>query len=472
MKKLPASIHQLLTKQSLDSYAEYATKEYGMDVLENRVIPDYRDGLKPVQRAILWSMYKLNLHSKGPYKKAARTVGDCIGQYSPHGDAPTYDAMIGLANTPIAMVDGYGNWGSHVDSAAAYRYTEARLSEFSEKYLLDPEYLAVVHMRPNFSEDLTLPTVLPSKVPNVLLSSNTSIAVGMSASSPSFHIKGVLKLSELCLNGTKLTPELCYKYLIFHYKYGGKCVSSKAELMHFFKVGKGSLKFEPEYDYSLQKREFVIRSTCPGLSSANTIQGLLDKISNIPSVKLVFDDADKDGIKYVVQFGKVGDDKIKIAVDAIIKLCIKSESFDFGVAERLESRTTIFRVSPITVIEKWCKWRVEIERLVLVNRITKCENTITSLKLMVLAVDNLGVIVKALEKDDSEDYLVTKLKITQDQASIIMDMRLKSLKKLEKTSLKSKLFEASSTIKKYKEALKDPKLLILDDFKSCLTLYA
>ena len=332
--------------------------------------------------------------------------------------------------------------------------TEARLSKYSDQYLLDPEYLAVTDMRPNYSEDRMMPTVLPAKVPNMLLIGNTSIAVGVSASSPPFEAKGVIDLTMQYLSGKPLTAELCNRHLKFNYKYGGTCLSDKPALLDFYQTGKGTLEFEPIYNQT--RREFIITSTCPGLNSQNSIQKLLDNLSSVPGVKLVYDNEDKSGIQYVVQFGKISDEKKNAAVSQILKLIRRKERYDMGAVERLPAATTFMRLSPMQLIEKWCEWRLEIERLVITNRVQKCDAQIKRFNLMVLAVDNLKIIVDSLSKPDSEQYLVTKLNIGREEADIIMDLKIKQLKKLEKKSLVEHIKAEQIALKAHKIGLKKP----------------
>jgi DNA gyrase/topoisomerase IV subunit A len=262
-------------KTTVDTLLETTKRDlkiYGQDVVEQRAVPDYRDGLKPVHRFILWACYGLGLKYGTPFKKAARTVGETIGKFSPHGDQATYDAMVLMAgvrsedgkswtskNSNVPLIEGYGNWGDNVDNAAAMRYTEARLSEFSTKYLLDPIYLAVSDYIPNFSGDDRVPLVLPARLPIMMLNGSTSIAFGVSAECPSFAPAGVVELVKRCLSGEEITPKLCTQVLEFAPTFGGKCVSDRKLILPFHKNGYGSLQFMPdmEYDEKQIKKDVV-----------------------------------------------------------------------------------------------------------------------------------------------------------------------------------------------------------------------
>jgi intein/homing endonuclease len=382
----------------------------------------------------------------------------------------TYDSITDIVECGIHDVFDLTVDDTHAFVANAFviHNTEARLSEYSGNNLLDPEYLAVVEMMPNYSEDLMMPVVLPAKLPNLLINGNTSIAVGVAASSPPFALKGVLNLTRRCLHDTILTSELCYKYLEFNYRYGGTSVSDKADLLALYKTGRGTIQFEPTYNSSLVKREFRITSTCPGLNSQASIEKLLSNISNVPGVKLVSDGEDKDGICYLVQFGKVGDVKINEAIAAIKKLIIKRERYDFGAIERIPTGTQFLRLSPIELIEKWCKWRIDIELKVLTNRIQKTEALIKNTNLMVLAIDNIAIMADSLTKTNSEQYLVQQLKVTEAEASTLMNVRFKQLKRMEKRNLKEYIASEKAHLKKHVIALNKPNESIIEGLKTLI----
>lgn len=376
----------------------------------------------------------------------------------------TYDIIVDVVSCPAHDVFDLTVEGTHAFVANGFivHNTEARLSKFADTVLLDPEYLAVAEMRPNYSEDKLLPTVLPSKLPNMLLAGHSSIAVGVSASSPPFALNGVLELTKLCLDGRQLTNANCQRYLKFNYKYGGNCISSKADLSNLYATGKGTLLFEPDYNINLKTREFTITSTCPGLNSQKSIQKMIDALANIPGVKIVHDAEDKDGIRYVVEFGKIGEARILEGIELAKKVIARRDTFDFGAVERLPDADTnktispFMRLTPIQLLEKWCKWRIAIESKVIYNRIVKANTTISRYNLMIVAVDNIDIVTEALHHANSEKYLMAKLKITEDEANIITDLRLKQLKRTEKATLKQKIKEEQLTLKAHKLEAKKP----------------
>ena len=198
-----------LDKQSIKKYAENAYLNYSMYVILDRALPNIGDGLKPVQRRILYAMSELGLNASSKYKKSARTVGDVIGKFHPHGDSAAYEAMVLMAQDfsfRYPFVDGQGNWGSQDDpkSFAAMRYTESRLTAFSDLFL-DEIDKGTVQWNPNFDGSLLEPRQLPSKIPNIMINGSSGIAVGMSTDIPSHNITEILNATMMLLDKPKTT---------------------------------------------------------------------------------------------------------------------------------------------------------------------------------------------------------------------------------------------------------------------------
>ncbi|MEG0374173.1 MAG: DNA gyrase subunit A [Raoultibacter sp.] len=198
----------LIRDENLADYTRRALFQYGSYVVEDRAIADYRDGLKPVHRALLWSLSDLGLRPGGAFKKSARTVGDALGKYHPHGDAACYGAMVTIANTVPPAVAGQGNWGDPVAPAAAMRYTEAKMSKFAGSFLLDPDYLEVTPMVDNFSNDMKLPLYLPALLPYMLFNGSVPApAYGVKCGNPSFSFTSVAKVVCDMLNGKEYSAK-------------------------------------------------------------------------------------------------------------------------------------------------------------------------------------------------------------------------------------------------------------------------
>lgn len=476
MKKI-APRPEVSTVDTLLEITKRDLKVYGQDVVEQRAVPDYRDGLKPVHRFILWSCYNLGLKYGTPFKKAARTVGDVIGKYHPHGDQSTYSAMVGIAgvmsedgkawstkNINVPLVEGYGNWGDNVDNAAAMRYTEARLSEFSTKYLLDPVYLAVSDYLPNFSGDDKVPLVLPAKLPIILLNGSVSIAFGVSAECPSFAPAGVLELVRRCLSGETLTPKLCTQQLVFAPAYGGQCVSEDKLKFQFHKFGQGSLHFLPDMEFDEKKRSVYVTSSCPGLTSAASWATLKDKLAVAKDVKSVYDASDKSGFRFeIVAERAVNFDAF---CDYVEDTLLRRQSYNIGITKRELTNVEFERTNTSLLITEWCAWRVALESKVIKHLLSIEEAKLARLQLMLLAVNNLKIVIESLSKEDSAAYLVLKLKITLESANTILDMKVRQLKSLERIKLTEQIKAVQKEIATLKATLKNPTKRVLDGLSS------
>ncbi len=345
--------------------------------------------------------------------------------------------------------------------------TEARLSKFSDLILLDRDYLAVTEMIPNYSEDKQVPLVLPAKLPVSLIIGNVSIAVGIAASSPPFRVEGVHKLVSLILQGKNVSEKECLKYLDFNYRYGGVCVSGNNDLEALFKTGKGSVLFEPEYHYDAKKKEFLITSVCPGLTSMNSIETLFRNVAEIDGVKSIDDRSDKKiEICFAVTFGRVSDDKVKAAVASIKKLLVKSERYDMGVLDKTKTKTVFGRESIVTLLHKWVKWRVELELRVLNYKKDVKNQELEKLKLLLFTINNLSIIIKALEQKDSEAYLMSKLRIDREKADMIMDLKLRQVKKLEKPRVEDSIDKKNAEISYLEKYIKTPEKSVINDLDS------
>lgn len=468
---------ELTVVENIANIARAKLLTYGTEVVEQRAVPDYRDGLKPVHRFLLWASYGLKLHHTSSFKKAARTVGETLGKYSPHGDTSTYDAMVKMAgtkdddgkkwitrNSPVPLIEGYGNWGDNVDGAAAYRYTEGRLSKFSDMYLLDPVYLAVSDYHDNFSGDEKVPYVLPAKVPVLLFNGSVSIAFGVSAECPPMHPTGVLKLVRECLSGATITYKNCLKDLKFNPTYGGQCISGTEELTAFYKTGKGSVSFLPMFEIDPAKKILALVSACPELTSKTSFDGLMAKLVALPEVKSVADVTDKISFRLeVIPNRGLTAEQFEGLVENVKRLCERRASFDMGVTVRTPDGAKFERTNIPKLIKDWCAWRVQLEVRVIKYLLVEEEKKLARQNLLLLAANSLDVIFKALKVDDSSAYLVKYLKITAEQAHDILEFRVRQLKTLEIVSINKAIKEIEGRIRKLNADLKKPATRVIAD---------
>jgi DNA gyrase/topoisomerase IV subunit A len=470
------SVDKKAPTEQLQDYSARSLKVYGDYVVEQRAIPDFRDGLKPIHRAILWAMYDLHLHHTGSFKKSARTVGDVLGRWHPHSDLACYQAMVGLVSAPTALVDGYGNWGDHSSPAGAARYTEARLSKFSDLFLLDSEYLEVSDMVWNFSEDKKMPLVLPAKLPVALLLGSDSIAFGVAASTPSFSLESVIQASKAALKSVlddkapKVTAEYCMSTLKFDFKYGGTCKSPKQDLLAFFNTGKGSLLFFPTTEKQLDKnpKQYLITSVCPGgFQTIDGIKKTLQKISELKGVARVHDAKDKRGIRYVISLNKnLGFSELKTVCANIDGLLLKSEFYSIGMTDRSLTGVSFFRTNVPDLLLKWAKWRISIEKKVIKNMAAKEKAKMLKLQLIAHAVVHIDIVAAALKEKDPETYLVDNLNISREDANYIRDLKFRQLESQDLKAIKKRVADSIASYKVLVSDYKAPLQRMLTDLDS------
>ena len=357
--------------------------------------------------------------------------------------------------------------------------TESRLSTFSDLYMLDPDYLAVMDYVPNYDGNDKVPIVLPAKVPLILLNGYGSIAVGVAAESPPFKIEGVLKLVKLALSGKTVGPKLCAKYLVPDYPYGGTCISGPEEILELQETGKGSLRFQPSYELDRSRATMVINSACPGLMSGKTVQTLLERVAAEKLVATVDDDTGKTGVRYVIK-GKRGvkDKQFDDMVQAVLKHATKSESYDVGITIRNVDGTAKFqKTTHHKILNMWVKWRIEIE-LKVIKRLREIQLFKQHRQeLMLKAVDNLEIIIQALrvkkdkeiirvgkedvEVDASAAFLMRKLKIDLESANFIMDLKVRQLRLMDRNRILDQIKTHQAEVKALDRDAKQPDVRVL-----------
>lgn len=468
------------------------TKIYGSYTIQQRALSDFRDGLKPVHRRILWAMYCLGLHNSGSFKKSARTIGDVIGKYHPHGDSSAYEAMVSIAcsvgrkgkidwtNSPEPLISGQGNFGGLAadDKAAAQRYTEAKLSKFADQMLLDPQYIAVSTMVSNFDGEEKEPIILPAKLPYLLLGGCDGIATGVSTYIPSFSQKSVTRLvRHLLETGEKATPKLCYKYLEFKFANGGNCISSKSEIINYFETGKGSLNFMPDYTINDNNRLVTLTSVTPRFtledkhSKKGVKPGKMSKLAALDGVVSVSEDSDRHtGFQLNIHLKKkLEPTALEKTLKAIKKELTVSLSFQTAVTERMDDGETVkFRYTNIsTILDQWIAWRIDLELKVIANQLCIKQKELDKLTLLQLAAKNLDIMKQTMDVTEPIKLLqklkLNGVKLTEEQANYLLGLTFKSLTKLSRKKLLDNISSVKKEIRILNKYLDDPKSRILEN---------
>lgn len=433
-------------------FARVNYKKYGLAVLEDRAIPDFRDGQIPVTRRILWSTYDMGIRSNAKLVKSARVVGDVLGRFHPHGDSSVYGAVINMTNdnTPTALIQGDGNWGSMSEpQAAAMRYTEMRLSKFTDQVLFNRFYTPTIDKVPNYDGSFTEPLLLPSLLPLVLLNGKYGIAPGATAYIPACTSKSVIACLKGVYDGEELNANYLYRKLRITSVSGGieeLPTEKEARLarLDIFRNVAGRTVLKSKFDYDSKNK--IMRIT--QFANHWRVESLLEKLLDIEGVQEARDDTDKND-KYAVVTVVLKKNILPKMEQAIVrhiesKLLTTRENYVLNFTERYiddqgQAAAKMHPMSLVTMLTEWIKWRTELEKKACSYWITEADKQIRRLELLLLAVDNLDIIVKMLRsklnRQQMAEYLKKHLKITVEEAQVILELRVYQLNALEKSAL-------------------------------------
>lgn len=344
--------------------------------------------------------------------------------------------------------------------------TECKLSVLSDLVLLDKDYLEVIPMMDNYSNDRKIPLYLPAKLPVALLIGNFGIAFGVAASCPSFDLEGVIALTKRAIafvtneDTNPITATECANTLSFSFKFGGNCVSSLQDISQFMKKGKGTLQFRPITERVLdgKSKRYLIRSACPGgFSTPEGIDKTLSIIASIKGVSSISEGTDSRGMLYTITLNKsTTAQAAKSIFDEIDRVLLKSESYDLGFTARSVNNVTFFRTNIPKLLIRWARWRVALEKHVLANLANKEKEKLAKLKLIAKAISNIDIIADALKAQDPESFLMGKLNITAEQANYIRDLKFRQLERQDLNTVKTKIMDCINTVKQYGLDYKSP----------------
>lgn len=421
---------------------------YSMSVIIGRALPDIRDGLKPVHRRILYAMNELKLNSNKPYKKSARIVGDVIGKYHPHGDSAVYEALVRMAqdfSMRIPIVDGQGNFGSiDGDSAAAMRYTEARMTPLAEELLCDLEK-ETIDFIPNYDESTFEPEVLPSKIPNLLLNGSSGIAVGMATNIPPHSlnelIDGILLLLE---NKNATFDELLMKIKGPDFPTGG-IIFGKKGIVDAYKSGRGRIKLRAKTHMEQKaSKEIIVIDELPfQTNKARLIEQIADlvKEKQIEGISEVRDESDREGIRVVIELKR--DAMSEIVLNNLFKQTALETTFGVIMLAIYNNEPKIFNL--MEFLELFLSHRKTIIIRKTIYELSKARAREHILQGLKIALDNIDPIVNLIKtsKDSSEARanLIDNYGLSEIQANAILDMRLARITGLEKDKIENELKE-------------------------------
>lgn len=453
--------------RSLLKFTRKAMYRYGAYTNEERALPDFRDGLKPVHRRVIWALKHL---PKGAWMKTARVVGETLGKYHPHGDAPVNGAIDTLINASLPPFKGKGNWGGLLDGPAAMRYTNLKLNSYGDTFI-NPDYLAVSGFVPNYENTTKEPVILPALLPNLLLNGTDGIGVGVISRIPPFTLKSVLGMMVRILNKEKLEPEDFAKGLVFNFPWGGRPVDTKENrkaIKHFMKAGEGSIEFESILKVNLEKRKILFDNFAPRLS----VEKVTDiKLKDLQGVKSVINVTDKEhGERWEIRLSKKNKEE---TVKKIRKVTSTRVDFKVNVTERLQdgpkTSVRLFSSNIPELMKLWLDWRVALEIKCLDYKMEREKTDIAYSRLLIHAIDHLDVVFKALRKGEGQvAYLRKHLKISEEQANIILDLKVRQLSSMDKKSIEKTLSEQRGMLKKLAAWRERPSLKVKKEFQKIL----
>ena len=446
--------------------------DYSMSVIVSRALPDVRDGLKPVHRRVLFGMHELGVRSNSSYKKSARIVGEVLGKYHPHGDTSVYDTMVRMAQSwslRYMMVDGQGNFGSvDGDSPAAMRYTEARMRKIADDMLADIDKDTVDHQL-NFDDSLQEPTVLPTRIPNLLINGASGIAVGMATNMPPHNLSEVVDGTVAYIDNNDIEID----ELITHIKAPdfptGGIIYGYDGVKEAFHTGRGRVVMRAKANFEeVQGRESIVVTEIPyQINKADMIKKTADLVNEkkIEGISTIRDESDRNGMRIVYILKR--DAIPNIVLNTLYKYTSLQSSFSVNNIALVKGRPQLLNV------KEMIHYFVEHRHEVVVRRtefeLKKAEDRAHILEGLIIASDNIDEVIAIIRAssnaDEAREKLMERFKLSEIQAKAIVEMRLRQLTGLEQDKLRTEYEEIILTIADLKDILakKERRMQIIKD---------
>jgi topoisomerase-4 subunit A len=437
----PTDAFDGIERQTLAEFSEKAYLDYAMYVILDRALPHVGDGLKPVQRRIVYAMSELGLKASAKHKKSARTVGDVLGKFHPHGDSACYEAMVLMAQPftyRYPLIDGQGNWGSADDpkSFAAMRYTEARLTPYADVLLAELGQ-DTVDWQPNFDGTLREPCRLPARLPNILLNGAAGIAVGMATDIPSHNLREVAGACIHLLEHPEAGPEdLCAFIQGPDLPTAAEIITPREELLEIYRTGSGSFRMRAAWER--ENGDIVIRALPHQVSGARVIEQIAAQMQakKLPLVADLRDESDHEEptrIVIVPRSNRIDIDQLMGHLFATTDL-ERTYRVNFNLIG-LDGRPRVCRLDEI--LSQWLTFRIETVRRRLRHRLDKVEDRLHVLEGLYIAFLNIDEVIAVIRKADApREALMERFGLTQRQAEAILELRLRQLSRIEEIELR------------------------------------
>jgi topoisomerase-4 subunit A len=427
----------------MKTFTEKAYLDYSMYVILDRALPNIGDGLKPVQRRIIYAMSELGLKAESKYKKSARTVGDVIGKFHPHGDSACYEAMVLMAQ-PFSyrypIVDGQGNWGSPDDpkSFAAMRYTESKLAPYAE-VLLSEVAMGTVDWQPNFDGTLDEPKVLPARLPNVLLNGTTGIAVGMSTDIPPHNLREVAKACIRLLENSR-TPldELMDIVQGPDFPTDAEIISSRAEIRQVYETGNGSIRMRAKWEKEKNSGHVIITALPYQVSGSKILEQIAAQMRNkkLPMVDDLRDESDHENPTRLVIEPRSNRVDLEQLMDHLFATTDLERSYRVNLnVIGLDGRPKVKNLKQM--LSEWIEFRQATVTRRLEFRLEKVNKRLHVLEGLMVAYLNIDEVIEIIRFEDKpKEALMKRFKLSEIQADAILDLKLRNLAKLEEMKIK------------------------------------
>ena len=454
---------QVITESHLVEEMERSYIEYAMSVIVGRALPDVRDGLKPVHRRILYTMYESGLTSDKPFKKSATCVGDVLGKYHPHGDASVYDAMVRLAqdfSMRYLLVDGHGNFGSvDGDPPAAYRYTEARLSKISNEMLRDIDK-DTVDWDPNFDESRKEPRVLPSRFPNLLVNGSSGIAVGMATNIPPHNLTEVINACICVLDDPECTLVNLMDYITGPDFPTGGIIMGRSGIRAAYATGRGKVvvRAKTEFEEFGKDRTRIIVTELPyQVNKRQLIKNIADQVKDkrIDGISDLRDETDRNGMRMVIELKK--DANPQVVLNNLFKQTALQSNFSIIMLALVDNQKQPKILSLRQILDEYLKYQEEVLTRRTQYDLRKAQERAHLLEGLLIAQDNIDEVIHIIRSsyDNAKQNLMERFNLDDVQAQAICDMRLIALQGLNREKLEAEYKELEEKIAYYQELLSD-----------------
>ena len=455
-----------IIERDIEDEMKTAYIDYAMSVIVSRALPDVRDGLKPVHRRILYTMYEDGLTSDKPYRKSATTVGDVLGRYHPHGDSSVYDAMVRMAQTfslRYPLIDGHGNFGSiDGDGAAAYRYTEARMSKIAEIMLTDIEKNTVDFM-PNFDDRLQEPTVLPAKIPALLVNGSSGIAVGMATNIPPHNLTEVINGIIKIIDDDNVTDEQLMQIIKGPDFPTGGMILGREAIKQAYTTGKGKITVRAEAEIeemSNGKQKIIVTSLPYQVNKAKLIENIanLVKEKRIEGISELRDESDRENAVRI-HIGLKKDATARVVLNQLYKNTQMQDTFGVIMLALVDGQPRIL------TLRQCLDYYIDHRKGVILRRtqfeLDKALARAHILEGLKIALDNIDEVINIIRSsyDDAKERLMERFGLSDIQAQAILDMRLKTLSGLQREKIEEEYNELMKLIAHLREILGSEKLV-------------